>query len=337
MATEIVTSFWPINDSNGDPVSGAKIYVYDAGTTTPQSLYSDTALSVSVSNPIITNSAGRTTTDGGTTVGMVYKAAGSYKIVVKTSADVTIYTLDNIDGRVPVGSGALAIANGGTGNTTAGAALAALGGADASDLADLAAEVAALAGAAASTEKTHIATGTTAQRPATPVEGDVRRNTTLGTWEGYNGSAVWENFVTIPTGQTDPSATDSAEGLIEIATAAEITTGTDVVRAVTPGRQQAHASAAKFWLKNVGTGASQPTVSYNITSITDTGTGVLTVTIATDFSSGDYVVVTGNDSAALVVFTSNFAAGSFRLNAVTIAAGVATDPTNYYAVGYGTQ
>lgn len=220
MATEIFTSFQQICDSSGDPLSGGKVYVYNVGTTTLQSLYSDTSLSVSVSNPIILNSAGRTTTDGGTTVGMVYKASGSYKVVVKTSADVTVFTLDNIDGRVPVGSGALAIANGGTAATTASTALSNLGGASAADLADLAADVAALAGAAASTEKTHIATGTTAQRPASPVEGDVRRNTTTARWEGYNNSAAWETFFTNT----------------EIASSGDATTGTDNTKVMTAAR-----------------------------------------------------------------------------------------------------
>lgn len=195
MATAVITSFIQICDANGDPVSGAKLYIYDTGTTTPRAIYSDTGLSVSVSNPVVCNSAGRTTTDGGTTVGLVYTATGSYKIVAKTSADVTLWTWDNIDGGVPVGSGALAIANGGTAATTAATALSNLGGASAADLADLAADVAALAGAAASTEKTHIATGTTAQRPASPADGDIRRNTTTNEWEGYAGNAAaWEEF-----------------------------------------------------------------------------------------------------------------------------------------------
>ena len=231
MATEIFTSFQQICDSSGDPLSGGKVYVYNVGTTTLQSLYSDTSLSVSVSNPIILNSAGRTTTDGGTTVGMVYKSTGSYKVVVKTSADVTVFTLDNIDGRVPVGSGALAIANGGTGQTTAGAALTALGGASSSDLADLAADVAALAGAAASTEKTHIATGTTAQRPASPVEGDVRRNTTTARWEGYNNSAAWETFFTNT----------------EIASAGDATTGTDNTKVMTAARVKSSIDTFSGW------------------------------------------------------------------------------------------
>lgn len=204
MATVIATSLWPINDSNGDPVSGALIYVYAVGTTTPKAIYSDTGLSVSVSNPIVANSAGRTTTDGGTTVGCVFTATGSYKLVIKTSGGTTLYTLDNIDGGIPVGSGALAIANGGTAATSAATALSNLGGASAADLADLAADVAALTGASASTEKTHLAAGTTAQRPASPAEGDVRRNTSTSRFEVYDGSA-WVNIATTAGTTTGPT------------------------------------------------------------------------------------------------------------------------------------
>lgn len=332
MATAIITSFNPINDSNGDPVSGAKIYVYNVGTTTPRNIYSDTGLSAAVSNPIICNSAGRTTTDGGTTVGMVYTATGSYKIVVKTSADATLYTLDNIDGGVPVGSGALAIANGGTGNTTAGAALSALGGASAADLADLASDVASLAGAAASVEKTHIATGTTGQRPASPIEGDIRRNTTTASFEGHDGSN-WRHFATTST--QDPSATDTEEGFIELAIQSEMETATDVVRAVTPGRQHFHPGHGKFWLKAAGAGTL--TSSYNITSVTDTSPGVLTVTIATDFSSADYCVTTGYVLASVYIVVASQAAGSFVLNSFLIATGAANDPTTYFASGFGDQ
>ena len=185
MAVEIITSFGQQCDASGDPMSGAKIYVYDVGTTTPKTLYPNSDLTGTADNPIVCDSAGRHD--------MRYVATGSYKIVVKTSADVTVFTRDNIDGRVPVGSGALAIANGGTGATSAPVALSNLGGATAAELADVAADVAALSGSLSSTEKTHIATGTTAQRPASPIEGDIRRNTTTGEWEAYNGSS-WEEL-----------------------------------------------------------------------------------------------------------------------------------------------
>lgn len=188
MAVEVFTSFGQQCDANGVPMSGAKIYVYDVNSTTPKNVYSDKDLGVSAANPIECDAYGRHD--------MRYVATGSYKLVIKTSAGTTVYTRDNIDGRVPVGSGALAIANGGTGATSAGAALSALGAATAAELADVTAEVASISGSLASTEKTHIATGTTAQRPATPVEGDIRRNSTTGNYEGTDETGTWKYFIT---------------------------------------------------------------------------------------------------------------------------------------------
>lgn len=215
MATSVFTSHSQWFDDSGNPLAGGKVYVYDAGTTTPKSVYSDTALSSGAANPIILDSAGRHDNR--------YIATGSYKIVVKTSADVTVFTRDNNDGGVPVGSGALAIENGGTGATTAAAAIAALGGATASEVADIAADVASVTGSLASSEKTHIATGTTGQRPASAIEGDIRRNTTTSRWEGYNNSAAWELFFT-----------DT-----QIASAAEALAGTDNTKVMTPARAKA--------------------------------------------------------------------------------------------------
>lgn len=85
---------------------------------------------------------------------------------------------------------------------------------------------------------------------------------------------------------TAPAASDTVAGVVEIAIQSEQETGTDVVRAVTPGRQHFHPSAAKAWVRfnNAGTVAA----SYNITSITDSGEGDWSVNIATDFSSASY-------------------------------------------------
>jgi hypothetical protein len=79
-------------DANGDPVSGGKLYTYVAGTTTPQTTYSDVGLTSANANPIVLDSSGRAT---------VYVTTGSsFKYVLKTSADVTLWTADNI-GAVP--------------------------------------------------------------------------------------------------------------------------------------------------------------------------------------------------------------------------------------------
>lgn len=59
-------------------------------------------------------------------------------------------------------------------------------------------------------------------------------------------------------------------------------TATSTTTYVSPGRQQYHPSASKFWVKcDAGGNIS---ASYNVASVTDTGTGRVTVNIATDFS-----------------------------------------------------
>jgi hypothetical protein len=78
------------------------------------------------------------------------------------------------------------------------------------------------------------------------------------------------------------------------ATQAEQETGTATNRTVTPGVQVFHQSAAKCW--GFTTGAGTPALnaqSFNMTSITDTAQGRLTVTIGTDFSSASWVGVLG--------------------------------------------
>lgn len=80
-------------DNTGAPCSGCKLYTYAAGTSTPLDTYSDTAGTVNP-NPIVMNAAGRPAVSG-SEVG-IYLSASSYKFVLKTSADVTLWTQDNI-------------------------------------------------------------------------------------------------------------------------------------------------------------------------------------------------------------------------------------------------
>ncbi len=72
-------------DNNGNPLSGGKVYTYDAGTTTPRLTWSDINETVPNANPIILDAAGRAN---------IYWR-GIYKIEVRTSADVLVSTFDN--------------------------------------------------------------------------------------------------------------------------------------------------------------------------------------------------------------------------------------------------
>ena len=124
-----------------------------------------------------------------------------------------------------------------------------------------------------------------------------------------------------------------------IATQSDQETSTSTTTAVSPGTQQFHPSAAKFWAKFNAAGAAQ--ASYNVTSITDTATGIADVVIATDFSSANYSVVSDAYSAAPTVSAlssgSAQAAGSIRVVAFTSSTGAAVDPTNYMVAGFGDQ
>ena len=77
----------PVLDGNGAPYSGALIYTYEAGTTTPLDLYTDAALTTPADNPLVCDSAGLPP--------VRYAAPDDYKIVFKTAGGSTLRTVDD--------------------------------------------------------------------------------------------------------------------------------------------------------------------------------------------------------------------------------------------------
>ena len=127
-----------------------------------------------------------------------------------------------------------------------------------------------------------------------------------------------------------------------IATQAQQEAGTNVVNAVSPGRQQFHPSAAKGWVNFNGTGTAAIVVSYNVTSLTDEGTGDFTVTWATDFASANYALagwVGGAAGSSTGLMSGSSAAdpvaGSVRVR--TTVAGSGTDCSVSTLVAFGDQ
>ena len=75
-------------DGAGNTLAGAKLYFYEAGTSTPQDVYSDAELTTALSNPVVA--------DGGGRFVPIYLADTNYKVALYTAEDVLIWTADNI-------------------------------------------------------------------------------------------------------------------------------------------------------------------------------------------------------------------------------------------------
>lgn len=75
-------------DMDGEPLSGGVLYFFAAATTTPQSAFQDTGLTIPWPNPIVLDASGR--------IPMFYLADGNIKIRLATKTGVTVIAADNL-------------------------------------------------------------------------------------------------------------------------------------------------------------------------------------------------------------------------------------------------
>ena len=76
-------------DGSGVPRAGAKLFAYEAGTLTAQDTYSDSALSVPHSNPVIADSSGQ--------FAPIYLSNTAYRFILKDSNNVQLRDYDNVN------------------------------------------------------------------------------------------------------------------------------------------------------------------------------------------------------------------------------------------------
>lgn len=149
-------------------------------------------------------------------------------------------------------------------------------------------------------------------------------------------------IVDASAGATKQIIVDELRIALGIATQAQMETGASLVTNVTPGRQQYHPSAAKFWaFVTVSVGTPTLAANYNVTGIVDDSVGVLTITIGTDFSSANWcpnVSAGAIDSATTTysVGVEAIAAGSVQVT-FQRADGVQSDPERWGVCGFGDQ
>jgi hypothetical protein len=87
----LLTFPWPqLLDANGDTYPGAKLYFYETGTSTLASVYTDAALTTPHTNPVVADANG--------VFEPIYLASKKYKAILKTAADVTLFSADPVTG-----------------------------------------------------------------------------------------------------------------------------------------------------------------------------------------------------------------------------------------------
>lgn len=100
------------------------------------------------------------------------------------------------------------------------------------------------------------------------------------------------------------SASVTVPGIVELATDAEVKTGTDTARVPSVASLNAHEGIAKAWLNFTDSGTAAINDGFNVTSVTDTGTGDYTVNFTTAFANNDYALgvwaQSGTTSAVMV-------------------------------------
>lgn len=74
------------NPTTGEPLSGGKVYFYEAGTTTPKPVYQDASATVSHATPVVLDAYGNKQIYGN----------GTYKVVITDSDGVTLETMDYV-------------------------------------------------------------------------------------------------------------------------------------------------------------------------------------------------------------------------------------------------
>ena len=361
MARLLVTPKFKAFDTSGNPLASGKVYTYIAGTTTDKTTYTDKAAGTANTNPVILDSNGE--------ADIWLDTDQAYKIVIKTSADVTLNTVDNVtpindqtllDQDLDVNSnsiisssnGDIAVTPNGTGDLildglkwpqadgTANQLLKTDGSAQLSwttpggDVVDDSSpqlggdldanafdilfddgdgihdesdnELLLFRKTGSAVNHLEIQNAATTNNPTITAVGD---DTDVGIQlvPKNNGKVVLDlhSWPNIDGTNTQVLSTDGNGALTwvdatanTIASQAQMEAGTSTVVAAPPGRLHNHPGVAKAWVHYKTDTTTVNEESYNVTSLTDNGTGDTTVTFTTAFSADTYVAEAGTGTSS---------------------------------------
>lgn len=135
-------------------------------------------------------------------------------------------------------------------------------------------------------------------------------------------------------GNIKQAATTAATGVVQLADVAAMEAST-AGRAVTADLAHRSRSAAKVWCRTDSAGAIQ--AAYNVSSISDDGTGVLTIVFDTDFSGVTFTQHANAFSAVPRILTVDVNSASATRVLCFTDGGSAADPTIYFYAAFGDQ
>ena len=168
--------------------------------------------------------------------------------------------------------------------------------------------------------------------------------TTLGTISTgvWNGTAI-----TVPNGGTGDtsltaysvlcggtSSTSAIQSVASLGTSAQVLTSNGAAALPTWQDAAGASGAAKFWIKCNEAGTIS--ASFNVTSATDNGTGMITIAFTSNFATANWC---GNACGFInggVLTYSSQNAGNCQVICLNSTTQAAVDPTFYYISGFGT-
>jgi hypothetical protein len=113
---------------------------------------------------------------------------------------------------------------------------------------------------------------------------------------------------------------------------------TSAAVAVTPAHQQDHASAAKAWVKFVGSNGNINSTPYNVSgsAVTRAGTGAYSISFVTPFASNDYACSVQSMNTQAIGYLTAEGTGTISVQFVNLS-GTAVDPGNVSVACFGQQ
>lgn len=158
---------------------------------------------------------------------------------------------------------------------------------------------------------------------------------------GAGSTPQWASPVTsVATAGLATGGPITSTGTVTVtaATKSDEQTGTSTTTVVTPAQQQQHDSAAKAWVNIVGS-SGVINGSYNIASVSRTGTGNYNVTFTTNFANQFYACAATSQTSGTntVPVTSAKTSSGFTITTLGVTSGLPTDPLTIDVVCYGRQ